>query len=215
MRNVIASQTGWLGLEREALEAPLYVAEQGGNSAPATAFDAYAITGYFGGVLGLEDNADLVSGWLSDSLATARAEGEAQGLTGADLQDYIQTHRYDAASALAEQDLRNGGASGLENDTLADLIGRAWPYHAAVARAHDLDLVMYEGGSHVVGLGSQVNDETLTDFFHHFNYSPEMGALYDDLLAGWEAVGGQLFTHYSDVYAPTKWGSWGALRYLA
>ncbi len=215
LRNVIASQTGWLGLEREALEAPLYVAEQGGNSAPATAFDAYAITGYFGGVLGLEDNADMVSGWLSDSLATARAEGEAQGLTGADLQDYIQTHRYDAASALAEQDLRNGGASGLENDTLADLIGRAWPYHAAVARAHDLDLVMYEGGSHVVGLGAQVNDEALTGFFHHFNYSPEMGALYDDLLAGWEAVGGQLFTHYSDVYAPTKWGSWGALRYLA
>lgn len=215
LRNVIASQTGWLGLEREALEAPLYVAEKAGNSAPATAFDAYAITGYFGGVLGLADNAERVYGWLSDSLAKARAEGEAQGLNGADLADYIAAHRYDVASTLAAQDLRNGGTSGLENDTLADLMDRVWPYHAAVARAHDLDLVMYEGGSHVVGLGAQVDDEALTEFFHHFNYTPEMGALYADLMAGWEAVGGQLFTHYSDVYTPTKWGSWGALRFLA
>lgn len=41
-----------------------------------------------------------------------------------------------------------------------------------------------------------------------------MGALYTTLLEGWKAVGGQLFNAYSDVYAPTKWGSWGALRYL-
>ena len=74
---------------------------------------------------------------------------------------------------------------------------------------------MYEGGTHVVGLGSQVDNEALTDFFHHLNYTPEMGALYTDLMAGWEAVGGQLFTHFADVYAPTKWGSWGALRYLS
>ena len=215
LRNVIASQTGWLGLEREALEAPLYQAEKAGNRAPATAFDAYAITGYFGGVLGLEDNAELVKDWLSESLELARAEGEAEGLSGSALDDYIKTHRFDAATARAAKDLRNGGISGLENDTLADLIGRVWPYHAAVARAHDLDLVMYEGGSHVVGLGAQVNDESLTAFFHHLNYAPQMGALYTDLMAGWLAVGGQLFTHYSDVYAPTKWGSWGALRYLA
>tara|TARA_R100000322_G_C5319859_1_gene160183 strand:+ start:103 stop:552 length:450 start_codon:yes stop_codon:yes gene_type:complete len=136
-------------------------------------------------------------------------------LSGSALDDYIKTHRFDAATARAAKDLRNGGISGLENDTLADLIGRVWPYHAAVARAHDLDLVMYEGGSHVVGLGAQVNDESLTAFFHHLNYAPQMGALYTDLMAGWLAVGGQLFTHYSDVYAPTKWGSWGALRYLA
>ena len=129
--------------------------------------------------------------------------------------NYIKTHRFDAATARAAKDLRNGGISGLQNDTLADLIGRVWPYHAAVARAHDLDLVMYEGGSHVVGLGAQVNDESLTAFFDHLNYAPQMGALYTDLMAGWLAVGGQLFTHYSDVYAPTKWGSWGALRYLA
>ncbi|SDF48640.1 hypothetical protein [Sulfitobacter delicatus] len=214
LRNVISTQTGWLGLETEALEAPLFVAETAGNQPPVEAFDAYAVTGYFGGVLGLEDRGEMVHGWLNDSAAQARAEGEADGLSGEGLEAHIAAHRFDAAAALAEKELRNGAVSGDANDTLADLIGRVWPYHAAVARAHDLDLVMYEGGSHVVGLGAQVDDDALTAFFHHLNYAPEMGALYADLLAGWQAVGGQLFTHYSDVYTPTKWGAWGALRHL-
>lgn len=74
---------------------------------------------------------------------------------------------------------------------------------------------MYEGGSHVVGIGPMVEDAALTSFFTHFNYTPEMGALYQELLAGWQALGGSLFTAYSDVGAPGKWGSWGALRTLS
>ncbi|MEX3315949.1 hypothetical protein [Sulfitobacter sp. PS-8MA] len=215
LRNVISTQTGWLGLETEALEAPLFVAEDRGNRPPVAAFDAYAVTGYFGGILGLEENTERLDAWLDKSAAKARASGEQQGLSGAPLAAHIAAHRFDTATVLAAQELRNGAISGEPQDTLADLIGRVWPYHAAVARAHDLDLVIYEGGSHVVGLGARVNDDRLTAFFHHLNYTPEMGALYDDLLAGWKAVGGQLFTHYADVYAPTKWGSWGARRYLS
>ncbi|MFC6586843.1 hypothetical protein ACFQDZ_06130 [Sulfitobacter pacificus] len=49
----------------------------------------------------------------------------------------------------------------------------------------------------------------MTEFLHHLNYSAAMGRLYRALLDGWKAVGGQLFNAYSDVYAPTKWGSWG------
>tara|TARA_R110002049_G_scaffold23781_7_gene84823 strand:+ start:34869 stop:37412 length:2544 start_codon:yes stop_codon:yes gene_type:complete len=212
--NVISTQTGWLGLETESLNAPLYIGEAPGNAAPATAFDAYAVSGYFGGVLGLEDRKPLVDGWLSGSATAARAKGEADGLSGAALDRFSEDHKYDAATALAAQELRDGSVSGNAEDTLSDLIGRVWPYHAAVARAHGLDLVMYEGGSHVVGLGAQVEDAALTGFFHHLNYTAEMGALYHTLLTGWQAVGGQMFNAYSDVYAPTKWGSWGALRHL-
>lgn len=73
---------------------------------------------------------------------------------------------------------------------------------------------MYEGGTHIVGIGAQVEDVRLTDFFHHFNYTPEMGTLYTALLEGWAAAGGKMFNAYADVYVPTKWGSWGALRHL-
>ena len=210
--NVISSQTGWLGLETEALDAPLAQAE--GIPAPASAFDAYAITGYFGGILGTDDRNAMVKAWLTESLTMAKAEAKADGLIGDDATAYIDTHRYDHAVALAGRELYDGGISGDASDTLADLLGRVWPYHAAVARAKGLDLIMYEGGSHVVGLGAQVDDTELTAFFHEFNYSAEMGALYTTLLAGWHAVGGQLFNAYSDVYPPTKWGSWGALRHL-
>ncbi|MFK7837220.1 MAG: hypothetical protein AB8B60_13460 [Sulfitobacter sp.] len=210
--NVISSQTGWLGLETEALSAPLAVAQ--GAPAPHEAFDAYAVTGYFGGVLGLEDRAPMVTRWLEESRAKAVAEAEAKGLNGQAAEDHVTAHQYDYASELAGRELMDGAVSGNAEDTLADLLGRVWPHHAQVARAHDLDLIMYEGGSHVVGLGPMVENAALTSFMHHFNYAPEMGLLYETLLRGWQANGGQLFNAYSDVYAPTKWGSWGALRHL-
>ncbi len=210
--NVISSQTGWLGLESEVLNAPLAVGE--GAAAPATAFDAYAVTGYFGGVLGLEDRAAMISGWLEESAGKAKAAAQAQGLSGQAADAYFAAHRFNYATELAGRELMDGAVSGNAEDTLSDLLGRVLPYHAQVARSHGLDLVMYEGGSHVVGIGPRVDDTELTAFFHHFNYSPEMGALYNTLLNGWKAVGGQLFNVYSDVYLPTKWGSWGALRHL-
>ena len=210
--NVISSQTGWLGLEVEALSAPLAVAE--GIEAPVSAFDAYAITGYFGGVLGLEDRQTMVKAWLAESAAKAQAQADTQGLSGKKATDYIAAHRFDYATELAGRELMDGAVSGKPEDTLSDLIGRVWPYHAAVARSQNLDLVMYEGGTHAVGIGPVVDDAELTAFLHHLNYSPEMGALYEVLLTGWKAVGGQLFNAYSDVYAPTKWGSWGTLRHL-
>jgi hypothetical protein len=212
---VIATQTGWLGLETDILGAPLWQAEASGNTAPADAFDAYAVTGYFGGVLGLEDRAPMVKGWLADSRARAEVAATEAGLKGAQADAYVQEHRFDHATAMAARELRDGGVSGNPADSVADLIGRVWPYHAAVARARGLDLIMYEGGTHIVGIGPQVDDAELTAFFHHLNYSAEMGNLYSTLLQGWRDVGGQLFNAYSDVYNPVKWGSWGALRTLS
>jgi hypothetical protein len=210
--NVISSQTGWLGLETEVLAALLAVAE--GAPVPVTAFDAYAVTGYFGGILGLEDRAPMVKSWIAESVAKAKASADAEGLKGQAAQKYIAAHRFDFATELAGRELMDGAVGGDKADTLSDLMGRVWPYHAQVARSHGLDLIMYEGGSHVVGIGPMVDDEELTAFLQHINYTTEMGALYETLLAGWKAVGGQLFNAYSDVYAPTKRGSWGALRHL-
>ncbi|MEM6941122.1 MAG: hypothetical protein AAF943_04355 [Pseudomonadota bacterium] len=210
--NVLSSQTAWLGLEQEVLTAPLVVAE--GLAPPAAAFDAYAISGYFGGVLGLEDYAALVASWLRESRAVAEHLAREKNLTASKAQAFVRRHRYDHASAVAGRALAGGADSELRQDTVADLVERVWPYHARVAAAAGLDLIMYEGGSHVVGIGPRVDDPQLTSFLQHFNYTPEMGALYRQLLAGWQAVGGQLFNAYSDVYAPTKWGSWGALRHL-
>ncbi|KIC14091.1 hypothetical protein [Leisingera sp. ANG-Vp] len=212
---VISSQTGWLGLEEQVLTAPLWKAEQADRLAPAAYFDAYAVTGYFGGILGLKERAGQVRAWIAGSREQARAVAAERGMTGAAAAEFEARHQYDAASAQAGAELRDGLISGEPADTLADLLGRVLPYHADVAQKHGLELIMYEGGSHVVGIGPMVEDDALTGFFTHFNYTPEMGALYRELLAGWSALGGSLFTAYADVGVPGKWGSWGALRRLS
>jgi hypothetical protein len=214
--NVISSQTGWLGLEELVFEAPLWMAEPESDGVPPwIAFDAYAVTGYFGGILGTEARADLVAGWLDASRAAAEAAARDKGLSGEALTQHVTEHRFDLALQKAVEELQGGALSGDAADTVADLTGRVLPYHAEVAQAHGLDLVMYEGGSHVVGTGGAVDNAELTAFFHAFNYSPQMAGLYEALLAEWSNLTDGVFTAYADVYAPTKWGSWGHLRHLS
>jgi hypothetical protein len=60
---VVSVHTGWPGLEKALLEAPLAVAE--GLPPPAEAFRAYAVTGYFGAELGDEINLDELREWAA------------------------------------------------------------------------------------------------------------------------------------------------------
>ena len=209
--NLISTQTGWLGLEKQILEAPLWK----DHPMPAKSFDAYAIAGYFGRVLGTDDRTDLVKTWIKDSRNTAILQATEQGLTGAAHDAYVQAHQYDTANALAGQDMLDGSVSGDASGSLAQYFNKTLPYHAGVAQEHGLDLIMYEGGTHVVGIGEVANDEDLTEFYTQLNYSDEMGTLYIHLISGWHKAGGKLFNAFSDVMRPSKWGSWGALRYLS
>ncbi|MGR3617835.1 MAG: hypothetical protein ACU0BB_17600 [Paracoccaceae bacterium] len=213
--NVISSQTGWLGLEGQVFEAPLWRAENPDNPAPANFFNAYAITGYIGGGLGYADNAEMVHSWLVESLALANDDADAKGLSGAEKDAYTAQHRFDLAVAYAWDELLDGMVSDKPEGSVADYLSRMLPYHAEVAQANNLELIMYEGGTHVVGIGPSVDDDLLTEFFIHLNYSTEMGLLYEELLAGWFSSGSGVFVAFNDVMNPTKWGSWGALRHLS
>ncbi len=209
---VVAVQTGWLGLEEQILDAPLLVAE--GGAAPAGSFDAYAVTGYFSALLGSDPKFVAVKGWLRQSADAARDAAELQGLTGTGADAHVTAHRYDLAVKLAAAELRDGSVTGDPTDSLAFVLGHILPYHAAVAADRGLRLMMYEGGTHVVGIGSQQEDEALTAFFTHLNYTPEMGALYAELLAGWQMQSDAPFNAFVDVNRADKWGSFGVLRHL-
>ena len=191
---VISMQTGWLGLEEQILDAPLVVAE--GRKPPVDSFDAYAVTGYFSALLGSDAKALTVKGWLVQS------------------RDADPANPYALANDIAADELRDGSVTGNPEDTLARLLAEVLPYHAAIAADRGLKLVMYEGGTHVVGFGAQMEDAELTAFFEQLNYSSEMGGLYAELLAGWRLISDQPFNAFVDVYRPGKWGSWGALRHL-
>ena len=212
LTRVIGTQTGWIGLEDLILTAPRVIAE--GLPAPASQFDAYAVTGYFSAQLGTDTKNPLIKDWLARSAAETETAIAAKGLTGAKADAYRSQHRYDAALSLAEQELRSGAVSGDPTDSLTAILTDVLPYHAAVAARHGLRLMMYEGGTHVVGSGAAVDDAELADFFTALNYAPQMGALYADLLAGWAKLSPEPFNAFVDVAAPSKWGSWGALRHL-
>lgn len=214
--SVIATQTGWPGLEKAILEAPLWVAEDPvANAPPYTYADAYAVTGYFGGFLGRDENRARIHGWLAESRAAAEAAAEAAGLADAARAKFIAARRHDLAIRRAAELLGQPAQGEGKDDTLPYVLGTMLPYHAGIASRYGLDLIVYEGGSHVVGLGALIDEREITDFFIDLNYSPAMGALYQRLLSGWARIGGDgLFALYHDVSAPTKWGSWGHLRHL-
>ena len=203
MSVVVSTHTGWPGLEEPMLQAPLALDNGQLSAPPVEQFDAYAITGYFGFDLGGEEMADTLLDWITASRAVAQAKAAE---TGADPDTYLAAHEFDLAYDLAAEALRQG--------SLGELLRDIFPYHADLTARHDLQLMMYEGGTHVVGHGATVENETLTGFFNAFNYSPQMGRIYEELIEGWHAEGGTAFNAFVDVATASKWGSWGALRHL-
>jgi hypothetical protein len=181
---VIGTQTAWKGLEESILNAPKWVAE--GNEPPYKhGIDGLGITGYFSGSLGKPENLDTVLSWRSDP---------------------------DGGFGKAFKQLREGSLL-KDGDALPDTIS-LFEYHSKVAKEKGLQLVAYEGGTHVVGMGGAQDNEKLTEFMIAINKHPEMYNIYTLLLNGWKKNGGTLFNHFTDVGQPSKWGSWGALDTL-
>lgn len=85
--------------------------------------------------------------------------------------------------------------------------------NAANAESHGLELIAYEGGQHLVGVGSWVNNKDLEALFQAANRHPRMRDLYYQDLTGWQEAGGGLFAAFSHIGQYSKWGSWGILEY--
>lgn len=194
---VIATHTDWPGLEQAMFREI--------DDVPAR-FDAYAVTGYFGHSLGNDEMAEVVLEWLAESEALAQSMAEKEGLSGAEMSAFLQEHKYDVALSRVIAYLR-------QND-LAVLSQEIFPTQAAIAKAQGLDLIMYEGGTHVAPVGGWTGNEVLADFFAFVNYTPDMAGLYGTLLSGYSRAGGKLFNAFVDVSQPSRWGSWGTWRYI-
>lgn len=210
---VIATQTGWIGLENDLLEAPLWQAEAEGNAPPWTVFDAYAVTGYFNAELHEDSRQPMIRGWLEEGRAAAEAEGRAQGLGVAALARHVQAHRFDLAVQRAGEELIDGRHSGRPEGTVRHLVDDVLAHQARVAAEQGLALVMYEGGTHVVTQPSQHQDAELVAFFDALNHSGPMAETYRTLIEGWRGLTPAPFNAYVAIGAPGIWGAWGALRH--
>lgn len=119
---VLGTQTSWRGLERAALDCPLWVAE--GNTPCYQHVDAYTITGYFTGGMVFDNNIETVEGWLDEGQEIAMEKAIAQLSQGGMLEDG-------------------------DHDGSIPGIRELFDYHAAIAQERDLSLLVYEGGQHL------------------------------------------------------------------
>ena len=84
-------------------------------------------------------------------------------------------------------------------------------FHAAVA-AYKLPLIGYEGGQSFVGFPKYDDGSALVRLYIAANRDPRMGAIYTAALKSWRENGGQAWALFGDIYAPGKYGEWGALE---
>ena len=198
---ILSTQTGWLGLEDKILYAPDWVSEdKSNNKPPYQYFDAYAVTGYFdGGLSGEEKKKGIVKSWIRKSKKMFRS-----GRTKSPFEKAIE---------WSIDEIKNGAVSGVKIGSIEEIADQT-RYHAKIARQHDLKLIMYEGGTHVVGKGPEIDDVELTQFFLMLNSSSELANLYNELFTAWHDNGGTMFNAYLDIGTHSKWGSWGALQHL-
>ncbi|MCA8961792.1 MAG: hypothetical protein KDC38_14810 [Planctomycetes bacterium] len=77
----------------------------------------------------------------------------------------------------------------------------------------ELELISYEGGQHLVGVGPLQSNPDLAALFHATNRDEGMYSTYRALLEAWHDNGGGVFMHYHATELPNLFGSWGALEY--
>jgi len=84
--------------------------------------------------------------------------------------------------------------------------------HSFLAAQHDVWLVTYEGGQHLVGNFGNENIDELTDKLIAANRTARMGSLYSDYLNILDQNGVQLHCNFLLAGEPSKFGSWGILE---
>ena len=144
------------------------------------------IAPYFGGYIGRSENLSQLNQWAQEA---------------------------DGGLSKLFQEIESGGL--LQNSPIGGALGGAYSNidaYAELAQQEDLQLLAYEGGQHLVGVGSVVNNQAITDLFIAANRDPRMGEIYQDYLQEWFDRGGDLFVNFNDIGEPTKFGSWGALE---
>lgn len=177
--SVFATQSGWPGLEKYALDAPAHVAA--GGVAPKDApFHVYAIAPYFGGEFGLEENAALREQWMKNGEA-----GFKQAI------DFLR-------NGDAEDSLANIGKTIAYHAVVAKSLGLQLEAYEGGQHVVDLDGMF----------GGAINPAE-TSFYVELVKRPEFQQLYKEYFNIWKDNGGGLMAQFTDFGMGGQYGSWG------
>ena len=159
----------------------------------AKSIDVVSIAPYFGYYLGSSTLRSMVSSWYS---ASDGGLGKVfQELTGHDASGKSVTEPLAAIYTQAP--------TGAIAQAAVWMVGTK-----AVAAKYGLPMWAYEGGQHLVPPAGDT-DATFANLMIAVNRDARMQGAYDQMMATWQAAGGQVFSYYSHAVAPSKTGSWG------
>ncbi|NJM89476.1 MAG: cellulose-binding protein [Hydrococcus sp. RU_2_2] len=148
-----------------------------------------------------------------DAIAIAPYFGYYLGSPDHQAQIAIWTTQVDGGLDLLFKEISQGGV--LDNSPKNGALQEAYEQikaHASLAQKENLQLLAYEGGQHLAGVGSVENNDRITQLFIQANRDSRMGEIYRDYLQTWFELGGSLFLYYNDISQPSRWGSWGLLE---
>jgi hypothetical protein len=101
----------------------------------------------------------------------------------------------------------------LEKESLSDT-ARMVEEHAKLAKTYKLELIAYEGGQELVGIGPYMDDPEVNRLFDSANRAPRMKKLYLTYLEQWRRSGGRLFVHFQNCQAYSRFGRYGSIETL-
>jgi len=157
--------------------------------------DALAITSYFNGRLGFPQYEQAIESWIDDP----------------NIDEFESALQQLKDGSVLDPSLNKKKHFGSTNE-----FPKEFQEYSAIAKEKGLELVVYEGGSHVVGIKQVQNNEKLTNFFIELHRQPGFYDRYMEMLNAWQDEEGTrtLFMNFSDIGKPSKWGSWGVLEYV-
>ncbi len=129
-------------------------------------------------------DAVAIAPYFGNSLGEPEQRGAVQGMGLADLMKRLETSVDESLGWVKEQ------------KKLAD--------------KHQVQLIAYEGGQHLVGIGPVSDDAHVNSLFDAANSAPAIKGLYLRYLQGWKQNGGGLFVHFTSTMRPSKYGRWGS-----
>lgn len=199
LRTVLQGWTGVAHHDSYILDAPRWVAAQSGRVAPWTLATDFALQNVLDGGLRYDwmpENLAVLDGWFADLASAAMTE-----------QDLIE----EFASALRGTNSAVSGGYDIAS------LGANYDEHLTYLATRPLNVIAYEGGSHLCVPPARNGNAVWRDFYRTFHRSPEGAAAFGDARAAFHAKFPSAETVYAyrcDVRKPDQNNSEGLYFYL-
>lgn len=199
LRTVLQGWTGVAHQDSYILDAPRWVAAQAGRVAPWTLATDFALQNVLDGGLRYDwmtENLAVLDGWFADLASAAMTE-----------QDLIE----EFASALRGTNPAVSGGYDIAS------LGANYDEHLTYLATRPLNVIAYEGGSHLCVPPARNGNAVWRDFYRTFHRSPEGAAAFGDARAAFLAkfpAAETVYVYRCDVRKPDQNQSEGLYFYL-